>query len=150
MADMTFENRPDHIDDLHLTDLCLTDQRLAADVIDRIVSDSDRADGYLGIVVCDEQGRGLQPIVLPDVPYDADAAALAILLDQLLPVVAGQHGSVLVGRGRPRSGVPNDLDRAWHQQTIDSCAAHRVSLLGFFLATRDGVFRLPEPLAAAS
>lgn len=142
---MTFEHLPDTIKALPLTD-----RRLAADVIDLIVGDSDRADGCLGLMVCDAHDRGVRPIVLPDIPHDADPSAVATLLDQLLPGVARQRGSLLVGRGRPRGGVPNDVDRAWHQQTIDSCAAHGVPLLGFYLATRDGVFPLPEPLTAAS
>lgn len=145
MVGMTFENLPENI-----KELSLTDRRVAADVVDLIISDQARADGCLGIMVCDEHGRGVLPIILSDVPRDADIAALATLFDLVLPLVVEQHGSLLVGRGRPRGGVINDLDRAWHQQTIDSCAAHRVPLLGFYLATRDGVSSLPEPLAAAS
>ncbi len=145
MSNMTFENLPDNIDDLSLTD-----RRHAADVVDLFVADSARADGALGILVCDEHGRLVQPIVLSDVPPDADATTVAAFFLHLLPRVAEQQGSLVVGRGRPRGGVPNDLDRAWHQQTIDSCATHGVPLLGFYLATRDGVFPLPEPLAVAS
>ncbi len=145
MTGMTFEDLPDNIKELPLTD-----PRLAADVIDLIISAEARADGCLGIMVCDERGRGLKPIVLSDIPHDADATTLASFFAHLLSVVAEQPRSLLVGRGRPRGGVPNDLDRAWHQQTIDSCTAHGVPLLGFYLATRDGVFPLPEPLAVAS
>ncbi|HET7398970.1 MAG TPA: hypothetical protein VFJ94_10655 [Intrasporangium sp.] len=142
---MTFEDLPSRPQDIPLTDA-----RVAADVIDLIIGDQDRADGCVGVMVCDDQHRGIQPVVVSDVPHDADSSGLAQLLDLLLPLVASNGGSVLVGRGRPRGGVPNDLDRQWHQQAIDSCAAHGVRLLGFYLATRDGVFPLPEPLVAAS
>lgn len=145
MSSMTFENLPANI-----KELSLTDRRLAADVIDLIISGEARADGCLGIMVCDEDDRGVLPIVLSDVPHDGDIKAVATLFDLVLPLVVERGGSLLVGRGRPRGGIPNDLDRAWHQQTLDSCAAHDVPLLGFYLATRDGVFPLPEPLAAAS
>ncbi|OFE16440.1 hypothetical protein BA895_19185 [Humibacillus sp. DSM 29435] len=142
---MTFENLP-----VNIKELPLTDRRLAADVIDLIISGEARADGCLGIMVCDEHDRGVLPIVLSDVPHDGDIEAVATLFDLVLPLVVERGGSLLVGRGRPRGGVLNDVDRAWHQQAIDSCAAHDVPLLGFYLATRDGVFPLPEPLAAAS
>ena len=145
MSSMTFESLPANIKELPLTD-----RRLAADVIDLIISAEARADGCLGIVVCDERGRALEPIVLTDIPHDGEATPLASLLRHLLPIAAEQQRTLLLGRGRPRGGVPNDLDRAWHQQAIDSCAAHGVPLLGFYLATRDGVFPLPAPLAAAS
>lgn len=102
-------------------------------------------------MVCDSHDRGIQPIVLTDVPDDADSSGLRQLLELLLPIVAEDGGSVLIGRGRRRGSAPTDLDREWHQQAIESCAADGgVRLLGFYLATRDGVFPLPEPLSAAS
>ncbi len=142
---MTFQDLP-----AGASEIPLTDKRVAADVIDLILGDQDRAHGCIGVMVCDEQDRGIQPVVVSDVPHDAGSGGLAQLLDLLLPLVAQRGGSVLIGRGRPRGGVPNDLDRQWHQQAIDSCAAHGVRLLGFYLATRDGVHPLPDPLAAAS
>jgi hypothetical protein len=55
---------------------------------------------------------------------------------------------VLLARGRRRGLVPTDVDREWHQLAIDACAAHHVPLLGFHLATPDGVEDLPGPLDA--
>ncbi len=145
MTGMTFEDLPPRA-----SQIPLTDGRVAADVIDLIISDTDRATGCVGLMICDEEHRGIQPIVLHDVPPDAGATGLADLLGLLLPVVAANGGSVLIGRGRARGTVPNDIDRSWHQLAIDRCADHDVELLGFYLATGDGVVRLPEPLSAAS
>lgn len=145
MAGMTFEDLPP---DLRLVPL--TDPRIAADVIDLIISLEHRAHGALGLMVCDRRHRGTLPVVIPDLRHDADVGAVATVYDCLLPVVAERGGSVVVGRGRPFGGSVNDIDRAWHQQTIDSCRRHGVRLLGFHLATRDGVVRLPEPLAEVS
>jgi hypothetical protein len=145
MVDMTFEDLPMDVKDIPLTDRCI-----AADVIDLLIGDEDRASGCVGLMVCDEDHRGILPIVLSDVPHDADLDALVRLLDLILPLVVARGGSLLMGRGRPGGGVPTDVDRAWHQQTIDSCQAHGVRLLGFHVATRDGVTALPEPLTAAS
>ena len=51
-----------------MTVMAFTDLRLAGDVIDLILSLEDRANGALGLMLCDEHHRGLQPIVLNDVP----------------------------------------------------------------------------------
>ncbi|HET8989048.1 MAG TPA: hypothetical protein VFN43_11090 [Humibacillus sp.] len=142
---MTFEDLPKDVKDIPLTD-----RRIAADVIDLLIGEEDRASGCVGLMVCDEEHRGILPIVLSDVPHDADLAALVRLLDLLLPLVVARGGSLLMGRGRPGGGVPTDVDRAWHQQTIESCRGHGVRLLGFHVATRDGITALPEPLTAAS
>jgi hypothetical protein len=145
MSGMTFEDLPNDV-----RNLPLTDHRVAADVIDLLIGDGDRRAGCVALMVCDEEHRGIMPIVLSDVPHDADLGALVTLLDLLLPLVVERGGSLLMGRGRPGCGVPTDVDRAWHQQTIESCRAHGVRLLGFHVATRDGVTALPEPLTAAS
>ena len=142
---MTFRDLPPD-----LRDRSLTDRRLAADVIDLIIGDEDRARGCVGVMLCDHLDRGVQPVVVGDVPEDATSDGLHQLLELLLPVVAEDGGSVLVGRGRRRGSAPDDLDREWHQQAIDSCAAAGVRLLGFHVATRDGVITMPEPLTAAS
>ena len=145
MAGMTFEDLPPRA-----SKIPLSDRRVAADVIDLIIGDTDRATGCVGLMICDSEHRGLQPLVLHDIPADAEASGLAQLLKLVLPLVRENDGSVLIGRGRPRGRVPDDVDRAWHQRTIDLCEEAGVPLLGFYLATGDGVFRLPEPLTAAS
>jgi hypothetical protein len=144
MLCMTFEDLPPDVKKIPLTD-----RRVAADVVDLMIGDEARADGCIGLMVCDEEHRGIVPIVLSDMPHDADLSALTAVLDLMLPLVVARGGSLLMGRGRPGGGVPTDADRAWHQRSIDSCRAHGVRLLGFHIATRDGVRALPQPLAAA-
>lgn len=145
MAGMTFEDLPPRA-----SEIPLTDRRVAADVIDLIIGDTDRATGCVGLMICDSEHRGVQPLVLHDIPADADASGLAQLLRLILPLVTDNGGSVLIGRGRPHGSAPDDVDRAWHQRAIDLCGEAGAPLLGFYLATADGVFRLPEPLSAAS
>lgn len=127
----------------------LTDPALAANVIDLILGDEARASGAIALMLCDAQDRGLQPVVLTDVPETADAEGLRQLLDHLLPLVAEERGSVLVGRGRRRGLTPTDTDREWHELTTAACGRHGVRLLGYYLATADGIVALPEPLTAA-
>ena len=144
MAGMTFEDLPQDV-----RNIPLTDRRIAADVIDLLIGDGDRSAGCVALMVCDEEHRGILPIVLSDVPHDADLSALVSLLDLLLPLVVERGGSLLMGRGRPGCGVLTDVDRAWHQQTIECCRTHGVPLLGFHVASRDGITALPEPLTPA-
>jgi hypothetical protein len=128
----------------------LTDSVIQGDVIDLILDLDQRRAGALALMLCDEAGRGLQPIVLSDLPPDAPATELRTLLDLLLPVLGKDHGSVLVGRGRRRGLTPTDNDRAWHQESLEACRRHGVRLLGFHLASPEGVEALPEPLSRAS
>jgi hypothetical protein len=145
MAVMTYHDLPPNI-----RELALTDPVLAADVVDLVLSHEDRRSGCLGLMVCDEKDRGVQPIVLSDVPEHADIETLGQLLDLVLPPIGQDRGGVLVGRGRRRGLLPTDTDRAWHQRVIEGCRVHGVRLLGYHLATPEGVRALPEPLTAAS
>ena len=128
----------------------LTDNVIQSDVIDLILDLDQRRSGALALMLCDEADRGVQPIVLSDLPPDAPATELRSLFDLLLPMIGEDHGAVLVGRGRRRGLMPTDNDRAWHQETIESCGRHGVRLLGFYLASPDGVEALPTPLTRAS
>lgn len=142
---MTFKDLPRGVKDLPLTDATLQ-----ADVIDLVIGDEARASGCIGVMLCDSQDRGIQPVVVSDVPNEADSAGLRQFLDLVLPVLADESGSVLVGRGRGGARRATDSDRQWHQCAIDSCARHGVRLLGFYLATPAGVDQLPGPLSVAS
>ncbi|WP_457253087.1 hypothetical protein [Pedococcus sp. P5_B7] len=128
----------------------LTDNVIQSNVIDLILDLDQRRGGALALMLCDEADRGVQPIVLSDLPSDAPATDLRSVLDLLLPMIGADHGAVLVGRGRRRGLMPTDNDRAWHQETVEACRRHGVRLLGFYLASPDGVEALPEPLTRAS
>jgi len=142
---MSYEDLPPD-----LRTIPLTDTTIQADVVDLILGVEERRNGALALMVCDEADRGVQPVVLSDVPPEAPPVDARNLLDLLLPMVGETEGSVLVARGRRRGVTPTDNDRAWHQETIDACARHRVRLLGFYLASPDGIEALPDPLSRAS
>jgi hypothetical protein len=130
--------------------IALTDNTVQADVIDLILGIEERRSGALALMLCDDADRGVQPIVLSDLPPESPATAVRNLLDLLLPIVGENHGAIMLGRGRRRGLTPTDNDRAWHQATIEACARHGVRLLGFYLASPDGVEALPTPLSQAS
>ena len=128
----------------------LTERTVQADVIDLILGIDERRSGALALMLCDEGDRGVQPIVLSDLPPGSPAVEIRSLLDLLLPMVGEANGAILLGRGRRRGLMPTDNDRAWHQTTIEACARHQVRLLGFYLASPDGVEALPDQLSQAS
>ena len=141
---MTFEDLPPRASEIPLTDAVV-----AGDVVDLLIGEADRANGCVGLMICDERHRGIQPVVVHDVSDDPGADGLVGLLELVLPLVGESRGSLLVARGRPHGSVGDDIDRVWHQAAIDLCGAHGVRLLGFHVATGDGVFRLPDPLTSA-
>lgn len=145
MPGMTYQDLPD---DIRSTPL--TDPAVQADVVDLMVGLHERVGGAVGLMVCDDGDRGIQPIVVTDLPEGTEEAELLRLLDLVLPVVADAGGAVLLGRGRRRGLLPTDCDRRWHQTAIDACTRHGVRLLGFHLASPDGVAPMLRPLDAAS
>lgn len=136
---MTFNDLPED-----LQSHPLSDGPIRGDVIDLILGIEDRRAGALAIMVCDDLDRGVQPLVLSDLPHDQGTDPLREVLELLLPTVGKEHGAVLIARGRRRGTLPTDDDRAWHQTAIDACSQHSVRLLGFYLATPDGISELPS------
>ena len=145
MTGMTFEDLPDRANEIPLTDPVV-----AGDVIDLIIGLADRAGGCLALMICDSEDRGVQPVLVGEVPEDADPGGLVNLLRAVAPMLQESGGSVLVGRGRAHGVRATDADREWHEAAIRSCREAGIRLLGFHVATAEGVLRLPDPLQAAS
>lgn len=132
---MSFDDLPD--DWPHRS---VADPTLAADLVDLVVSDADRREGALGLLLCRPDGTLAQPVIVttqdcPDVPHLLD-----LVVDQL-PHVPGVGGLVLA-IARAWGGV-NDADRHLHQVALEVCRAHDLTLWGTFLATSGGVTPLP-------
>jgi hypothetical protein len=128
----------------------LDDQSLAADVIDLIIEPDDRERGCVAAMLCDARGIGVHPVVIGDIEPGHAVSALHRLLGIVLPEVAANGGSVLLGLGRAGGIVLSDADRAWHQGAIDACRAHGVRLLAAFVATPAAVRPFPPDLRVAS
>ena len=130
--------------------LDLSDPRHAADVIDLITLVEDRDAGCLTAMLCDDRNRGVQPVCLDGLGPRASPEAMVELLRLLLPLVAQAGGSVLLARGRPGQPRATEDDRRWHRSALDLCREHGVELLGFHVATRQGVCRLPDLAVGAA
>lgn len=142
---MSFEDLPKG----RARELQLTDHTHAADVIDLITLDEDRNLGCFTAMLCDKQDRGLQPLCLNRLGPGTPADEMADLLELVLPLVEQIGGSIVMARGRRGPLRPNDDDRVWHQRADELCRAHGVRLLGFHIATPQGVSRLPDPLRSS-
>lgn len=144
MVAMTFHDLPSG----SARDLDLSDHTHAADVIDLITMEADRHLGCMTAMLCDERNRGVQPVSFNELVPGSAPEAMVRLMDLVLPLLREVDGSILMARGRPGPTLPTDEDRAWHQLAIERCRAEGVRLLGFHVATPDGVERLPDPLEA--
>ena len=142
MADMTFEDLPKG----RARELRLTDHTHAADVIDLITFEADRDTGCFTAMLCDDQDRGLQPVCLKELSASTPVDDMVDFLGMVLPLLAQTGGSILMARGRRGPLRANDEDRVMHQRAIELCQEHGVRLLGFHVASSQGVCRLPDPL----
>lgn len=138
---MSFDDLPENWHDLPLDT-----PGLAADVVDLVLGEGDRAGGCLGFVLSGPDGRMAQPCVLDDVTDEADPAELVPFLDHLTAGLAQDGGRLVFARGRPGSVLLTDTDRRWHQVVVEGCRRAGVPLVGAFLATPAVVRSFPEPL----
>jgi hypothetical protein len=145
MAVMSFDDLPKG----QSRELDLSDHTHAADVIDLITLVGDRELGCFSAMLCDEHHRGVQPVCLNEIGPGSSAEVMAQLLKLVLPLLAQSGGSILLGRGRIGPLRATDEDRRWHERAIALCREHDVKLLGFHIATPEGVRRLPDPLVAS-
>lgn len=166
---MTFENLPQ---DWPMRSL--SHDRLARDVLDLVVSNKDRLQGGIAVLLCGATGRLKQPVFISDAtPGDdlehgtqvikvatrtlcarADDVGVDWATDDTetddpereYPI---RGGSVLFAIARVAGGT-TDTDRAWHQRVIDECREAGVRLLGMHLVTLDGVLTMPSLPPAAT
>lgn len=128
----------------------LTDPTLTADVVDLVVRETDRAEGCLGILLCNHEHRLVQPLTINDID-DVPAHERRRPFDLFMSGCGDRLGGIVVAVGRPRGYVPDDVARGWHEAAIVASREHDVPLLGTYLATVHAVIEMPRwtGLAAA-
>lgn len=129
----------------------LEDRVLAADVLDLLVSDADRRQGGLAVLLLTPDGHLAQPVFLridlpvPAAERDTAVSRIARLARQL---AAGTQ--VLASVVRESGPFVTDDDRAWHEALLVACRAEQVPLLGPYLVTRHVVRPFPLSLGRAT
>jgi hypothetical protein len=140
---MTFEDLPDD-----WKQQPLTDPRLVADVLDLFVSDADRCAGALAVLMCDEQGRLLQPGIISDLDYESSEAERGRMLASFITHLTEFFDSVLFAVARADGLSVTADDERWARAVRCACEG-KVRLLGFHLITRDGSRLVPGTVSAA-
>jgi hypothetical protein len=140
---MTFEDLPDD-----WKQQPLTDPRLVADVLDLFVSDADRCAGALAVLMCDEQGRLLQPGIISDLDYESSEAERGRMLASFITHLTEFFDSVLFAVARADGLSVTADDERWARAVRYACEG-KVRLLGFHLITRDGSRLVPGTVSAA-
>ncbi|MGB7979326.1 MAG: hypothetical protein WCF36_00850 [Candidatus Nanopelagicales bacterium] len=141
---MNFENLPPQ-----WPTIPLTDNDHIADVLDIFVDVRARLGGCLLILVCDEQHRPLQPLLIDEV----DEVPAADYRDVLGPIAAtisaaNPRASVLCALGRADRLHVTAHDQAWRRILEDTFAGH-AQFLGMHLITLDGAIPIARLESAA-
>lgn len=134
---MNFENLP-----ADWPTIPLTDPDHIADVLDIFVSPSDRRAGSLLILICDEERRPVQPVVINDIdagrPW-GDHVPLERIARQVADLKP--DATVLCAVARTGHTRVTKTDRRW-AQTLERAFAGHLELLGIHLITLDGTQRI--------
>ena len=147
-TDMSFENLS-----ATWTDQPLTDPDVAADAVDLMVSLGDRRRGTFTVLICDADNRYLATVAigLPST-YSLDPAPLCeTALSPIIPAVHTAPGTALVfALGRPGPARMTALDAQWAQAATTICRTAGIRLLGFYIATKDGIHQAALTESAAA
>ena len=138
---MTFDDLPEN-----WADLPLDTPGLAADVADLFVGHADRERGCVALLLAGPDLRMLTPLVVSDVPPDADPTMVAPAPARARTRAGGRPGRAGVRPGRPGSVLLTDADREWHEVVLGACEESGMRLVGAFLATPAVVRTFPERL----
>lgn len=142
---MNFENLP-----ADWPTIPLTDPDHIADVLDIFVGVRDRTVGSLLILICDDQRRPVQPMILNDIgagsPRDAHVplARIADGIAELKP-----DATVLCAVARPGRTRVTKTDRQW-AQCVDRALSGRLPVISVHLVTLDGTIPIPTTGHAAA
>jgi hypothetical protein len=115
------------------------------------MSDADRRNGAIGVLICGPTGRLFQPVVVSAPPADVAPEDYRRVFDAMGHAMGrlddGTPG-MLVALARPGSRHVTPQDERWFQAAVESCADHEVDLLGVWLVTPDVIRPLPPEASA--
>jgi hypothetical protein len=142
----------------------LTDPDLAADAVDLMVSLGNRRRGTFTVLICDPDAHyratlsiDLPRNCIPEATRHTDPRSLSpaqVCATALHPIIPAVHTApdtaLVLALGRPGPTHLPDLDAQWAQAAAIICQAAGIRLLGFYVATKDGIHQpaLTESAAA--
>lgn len=142
MSPMSFDDLPDD-----WPQRPLSEPRFVADVLDLLVSEADRRAGALVVVMCDADGRVVQPVVVEDPDPDASEEERVRAIGVFVEAMGG-CGSLLVALAR-RDGLSiRPGDRCWDRAVRRACGA-QARVLGVHVVTLSGSRLVPAEEVAA-
>lgn len=126
---MTFQDLPDNWDKLPLTD-----PRTAVDAVDLFLGDKDRSLNTMLVLLCDDDLRPIQPLLIDGVQWRCSALQRRQTLAFLphLPV-----GGVVLGISASQP-IPADVAQRW-RRTIEAICDEGGPVLMHLLSTAPGV-----------
>jgi len=139
---MGFEDLP-----VNVRDLPLVEPRWVADVLDLVVSEADRRAGALALLICDDEARLVQPVIVGELALGPSAEERERVLRPFVRAMGG-CGSLLVAIAR-RDDLSITVDDSMWERAARRACAEGVRLLGVYLVTGAGSRRLPSAGAAA-
>lgn len=131
---MSFEDLPNE-----WPTLSLANSAIAVDVVDLFLKTSDRVHNSALLLVCDGDGRAMQPVVINDIDWYATADDRTRLFDFLghLPV----PGVIMAVSAR--TPVEPEVAQRWLQTARAELHKYNIELLGFYSADQHAVRALP-------
>jgi hypothetical protein len=145
---MTFENLPKN-----WSDQPLSDPSIAVDVVDLFISKADRRRGMFIVLLCDDRDRLLMPVAVDGLSGSGSVDDLGGIVDVgpedcevmlkpfLLAAQAGTDSGLLLAMGRFGPSDLPEIDEPWAEEAARLCREAGVRLIGFYVATADGVRR---------
>ncbi len=128
----------------------VTDPEIVDDFLDLAVSERDRHEGAICLMICHADGRLLQPCAITGDPAEPTPAERRQMLDNFAAGVDGIGGAgIVLATARRYGTVIDDVDRGWHQTALDVCRSAGIRLFGAYRVSLDGVTELPAPDAMA-
>lgn len=126
----------------------LTDPTFAANVVDLMVSIGDRHLGTLTVILChpDNRYRSTVTMKLPRFPAHTPAELCRAVLEPIIPSLQTSPDApviLVLGRRPYPPGADTHLDGDCAQVATALCEDAGVRLLGFYVATKDGVRQPP-------
>lgn len=142
---MNFENLP-----ADWPSIPLTDPDHVADVLDIFVGIRGRTVGSLVILICDDQHRPVQPMIMNDIGAGAPRDA-HVPLAQIADGIAEfkPDATVLCAVARPGRTRVTKTDRQW-AQCVGRAFSGRLPVIGVHLVTLDGTIPIPPSAHATA